>query len=165
MPSWHGGLKSWQMLDASGLGLLIATGVWVGVLQLIAWTWNRHVLVMADSDIRVDKGDRHMTIDRVARYHSLGWTAAFLVFFALLELADFPLWQLLGFAGLLALVYGTSAIARGQNEWVGKDDPASVALFGQRRDAAWYRALMVTEWAAYLASIVLAAHLIMSLIT
>lgn len=144
----------------SAIGLFIAITIWIGVLHLIACTWNRHVLAMVNSGVEVVEGDRRMTIDRVARYHTLGWTVAIFVFFVLLELADFPLWQLLGFAGLLSLVYGMSAVSRGESEWIGRDDPAAVALFGHRRDAIWYRMLMILDWAAYLAAIVFAADVL-----
>jgi len=146
---------------ALALGILLSVTIWVGVMQIIAWTWNQHVSKLAASGQRVDARDRHMSISRVAHYHTVGWTFAIFLFFVLLDLADFPLWQMLGFAGLLALVYGTGAITRGEGEWVGKDDPQGKALFGRRRDALWYRVLMVADWAAYLACIVFGAALTM----
>jgi hypothetical protein len=105
-----------------------------------------------------------MSAGRVARRHTPGWTAAIFVFFVLLGLADFPLWQSLAFGGLLSLVYGTNEVAREENERV-ESEPKGVPLFGRLRDAAWYRLLAVAEWASYLASIVFGAYLLLSLFT
>ncbi|HEU5062007.1 MAG TPA: hypothetical protein VFT79_02500 [Solirubrobacterales bacterium] len=150
MPSW--------------VGLLAALSMWLVAMGVIAWTWNRHVAVMTASGVEVDDRDRHISVERVARYHTLGWTVVLFIFFVLLDLAAFPLWQRLGFSGLLALVYGGHAISRGEGEWVGRDDPGAFALFGRFRDALWYRVLMVTDWAAYLATIVFGADLAVELI-
>jgi hypothetical protein len=149
----------------SVLGLIVAIAIWVGAMRVLMWSMNKQVSVVIGSGLPVEDRYRHITLRRVASYHTLGWTVAILVFFVLLELTAFPLWQMLGFAGLLALVYGTSAVARGESEWIGKDDPERVALFGRLRDAVWYRVLMVIEWAAYLASIVFMADLAAGLIS
>jgi hypothetical protein len=147
----------------SVLGLVAAIAIWAGTMRVLVWSMNKQVSVVLASGLPVEDRYRHITLRKVARYHPLGWTVAILVFFVLLKLAAFPLWQLLGYAGLLSLVYGTYAVARGESEWIGKDDPERVALFGPLRDALWYRVLMVMEWVAYLAAIVFSADLLVGL--
>lgn len=144
------------------LGLSVAVLLWLGVMQGIVWSYNRQASVAAVAGHLVEDRYQHIALTDVIRYHTAGWTATFFVLFVLLELAAFPLWQLLGFSGVLALVYGNAAITRGESEWMGKNDSSAVTLFGRRRDALWYRLLMVAEWAAYLALIVLTAHLVVS---
>lgn len=150
---------------ASALGLAIAVMVWILAIRAIAWSFDRQVAAVAAAGLPVEDRFRRISMKEVARYHTLGWTAAIFIFFVLLELAAFPLWQLLGFAGLLSLVYGTSAVARGESEWIGKDDAENVAVFGPVKDAIWYRMLMIIEWAAYLVSIVFGANLLSGVIT
>jgi hypothetical protein len=147
----------------SALGLLIAIVAWVGVAHVAVWSWNRHVAVLVASGLQVDDADTPLGVGRLARRHTPGWTAAILVFFLLLGLADFPLWQSLGFAGLLSLVYGTNEVAREESER-DESEPKGVPLFGRLRDAAWYRLLAVAEWASYLASIVFGAYLLLELV-
>jgi hypothetical protein len=144
----------------SVIWLVLAILLWIGILHGIAWTWNRHVAVMLSSGIQVDTSDQHMTIWRVASYHTVDWTVTFFILFLILELATFPLWQILGLAGLLSLYFGTAAVAKGENEWIGRDGPGAVSLFGRLRDAIWYRTLMVLEWFTHLAVLVLVANLI-----
>jgi hypothetical protein len=149
----------------SVVGLLLALGAWLLVMQIIVWTWNQHVAIMVAAGAEIDDRDRRMRIRRVARRHTLGWTSVFFVFFVLLLVADFPLWQVLAFSFLLAFVYGANAIARGESEWVGRENPRDLALFGPRRDALLYRMLAVADWAAYLAGIAFAADVLFSLVT
>ncbi|HEX5984854.1 MAG TPA: hypothetical protein VFY69_11665 [Solirubrobacterales bacterium] len=144
-------------------GLLISILSWIGVVRLIVWSYNRQAAALVVSDHSLDGQFQPLAMKDVMTYHTVGWTVAIFVFFVLLEMASFPLWQLLGFAGVLALVYGTSAISRGETEWVRKNNPAAAPLFGRRRDQVWYRVLMVAEWASYLAVIILTVHLLFSL--
>lgn len=147
------------------LGLLLAILFWIGILWGIAWTWNRHVEVLLASGVQVDEADQHMTIKRVARYHTVGLAITFFIFFLVLGLATFPLWQLLGIAGCLSLYFGPSAVARSEDEWTSRHDPGDLALLGRQSDAIWYRVLMVLEWAFYLGIIVLAAYLLVEAVT
>jgi hypothetical protein len=145
------------------IGLLIALVAWMVVMRAIAWSWNKHASVIADGGLHVAESDQHMTVARIARRHTVGWTLALLGFFVLLGLAEFPLWQQLALAGILAVVYGTSSIKRGESEWAGKDEPDRVALFGRIRDAIWYRVLAASEWAAYLVGLVFVGSLLVSI--
>jgi hypothetical protein len=150
-----------EVSGAVSIGLLVAAlAAWVGVLCGIVWTWNRHVAVMADSGQHFSEADRRIDVGRVIRRHTLGWTLFYAGFFALMDLASFPLWQRLGFAVVLAVVYGTTSMRREEEEWIEAESAARPALFGRVRDAIWYRVLAVGEWAAYLGSTALAADLL-----
>lgn len=142
------------------IALLIALVAWMAVMRTIAWSWNKHASVIADGGLHVAESDQRMTMARIARRHTVGWTLTLFGFFVLLGLAEFPLWQQLALAGILAVIYGTSSIKRGESEWAGRDEPDRMALFGRVRDAIWYRALAASEWAAYLVALVFVGNLL-----
>jgi hypothetical protein len=87
--------------------LFIALLVWVGVMWVITWSWDRHVQVYLAAGVVVPE-DQRSTIKRRAQRHTLGWTAFFVGFFLVLALSDFPLWQRLGIAAVLSIYYGVT---------------------------------------------------------
>jgi hypothetical protein len=80
--------------------------------------------------------------------------------FLVMGLSSFPLWQRLGIAGMLVIIYGLSRIRRGETQWIAKNDPDQVAMFGKTADRIWYRLLAIGEWAGYLCALVFAAELV-----
>jgi hypothetical protein len=141
-------------------GLLIALFLWIGAMSGIVWSWNRHVPLVVEAGFDVKKEHRHIDLARVARRHTLGWTAFFSVLFLALALSSFPLWQRVGFAVVLSVIYGLSRIKRGEANRLGKDEPNRVAMFGVTRDRLWYRVLAIGDWAGYLIAIVFATELV-----
>lgn len=103
--------------------------IWLGVTILIAWTWKRHIALMVGSGVQIDAKDQQMSSARIPKRHMVGWSAAFFAVFLLLELADVPLWWLLLFCRLLAIVYGSSEIGRGEQERVAQSDAGELTLF------------------------------------
>lgn len=144
----------------SALGLFISLAIWLGAIQSIVWSWNKHALIVASAGLEVGIDDRHISSANVIRLHTIGWTLGLFVFFLVMALTSFPLWQCLGLAIILSVIYGVSRIKQGEEHWIGKDDPGRVALFGQTIDRIWYRALAIGEWAGYLCSIVFASQLV-----
>lgn len=90
----------------------------------------------------------------------MGWSAFFSMLFLALALSGVPLWQRVGFAVVLAVIYGLSRIKRGEATRLGRDEPKRVAMFGVFRDRLWYRVLAIADWAGYLLAIVFAMELL-----
>lgn len=138
--------------------LFVALLAWVGVMWVIAWSWDRHVQVYLAAGVVVP-ADQRPTIKKQAQRHTLGWTIFLVVFFLVLAVSAFPLWQLLGIAAVLSICYGVTRINR---EGAGRKRPR-VSLFGETRDTFWYRGLAITEWMAFLASVAFAAQLVVEI--
>jgi hypothetical protein len=135
--------------------------LWVGAMGAIVWSWNRHVPIVISAGFDVRPNLQHIGLVDVLRRHTAGWTFFFVLWFFVLGISDFPLWQQLGIAALLAVVYGLSRIRRGEENRIGGNEPERVAMFGEVRDKVWYRALAIAEWAGYLSVIALATTLIL----
>jgi hypothetical protein len=141
-------------------GILVAAILWMMAMWGITWTWNRHVPIVMAAGFEVEEKYRRIDLKRVARRHTLGWTAFFVGLFLVMALSNFPLWQRLGIAVLLSVFYGLSRIRRGEVHWVGRSEPQRTAMFGKVRDRIWYRILAVAEWTGYLCAIVFATDLV-----
>jgi len=141
-------------------GLLIALVLWIGAMSGIVWSWNRHVPLVMAAGFEVEEKNQHIDLARVARRHTLGWTAFFAGIFLVLALWNFPLGQRVLFAVVLSAIYGLSRIKRGEATRLGKDEPSRVAMFGVARDRLWYRVLATGDWAGYLVGIVFATELV-----
>lgn len=142
------------------VGLALAFSLWIGAMEGIVWSRHRSVPIIMAAGFDVKKRDQRISIARVARRHTLGWTAFFVMFFLILALTSFPLWQRLGFAAILSIIYGLSGVSRGEKHTIGNDEPHRVAMFGPVRDRIWYRILAIAEWVGYLGSLVFATQLV-----
>jgi hypothetical protein len=129
-------------------------------MKVVVLSWNRHMALMVAAGIDVDSSDLHIGVRRVMSRHTIGWSFAIFVFFSLLVLADFPLWQRVALASLLAVAYGTSSIRRIEEQRLEGDTPRGVPLFGNVRDAIWYRVLASCEWLGYLLALTFFADLV-----
>jgi hypothetical protein len=47
-----------------GIGLLVVLAVGMAIMRAIAWSWNKHALVIADGGLHVSQSDQHMTVAR-----------------------------------------------------------------------------------------------------
>jgi hypothetical protein len=128
----------------------------------IAWSWNKTVMLATANDHDTGDFEPNMVIPRVARRHIQGWTLFFFAFFAAMSLASFTLLEQLGFAAILAVIYGLSSVNQSQAK---QPTPCrEIFLFGPRADALWYRVLAVGDWMAVLVGLVFTVELIAQLI-
>lgn len=141
-------------------GLLVAVVFWTTAMLGIVWSWNRHVPIVVAAGFHVDQQYQRIGLREVSRRHTPGWTAFFVGMFLVMELSDFPLWQRLGIAVMLAVFYGLSRIRRGEAQWVAKNEPGLASMFGTFRDRIWYRLLAIAEWTGYLCTIAFLTQII-----
>jgi hypothetical protein len=140
--------------------LLIALCLWFCAMAGIIWSWNRHVPIVVAAGVDVEKDQQHINFGRIVRAHTLGWTAFFFGLFLVMALSEFPVWQRVGIAVMLSVIYGLSRIKRGETSRLGKGEPSRVAMFGELRDKLWYRILAITEWVGYFGVIIFATELV-----
>jgi hypothetical protein len=139
----------------------MALVLWMGAMRAIVWSWNRHVPIVISAGFDVRPNLQRIGLVDVLRRHTVGWTFFFILWFVVLGISDFPLWQQLVIAALLAVAYGLSRIRRGEENRIGGTEPGRVAMFGEVRDKVWYRVLAIAEWAGYLSVIALTTTLIL----
>jgi len=139
-------------------GLLASVVVWWASVQGIVWSWRRRVNVAAEEGIVADEYLATPTVAEVMLRRSIGWTFGFLIFFVLLAVTNFPFWQRLSIAGVLAIVYGSI--------WLSQSDrggAARAAPFLRRGGSdAWYWLLAVGEWLGYLGVLCFASELVIA---
>lgn len=78
------------------------------------------------------------------RSHTIGWSVFLFAFFALLGVAECPVWQRLGIAFCLSVSYEYSRTTRGMGR-----DPSRVLLFTPLADKVWEFSIVSAEWLGY----------------
>jgi hypothetical protein len=153
--------KDNDFVTTAFLGLVLSIVIWWAMMQAIVWSWTRRVSVAASRNVDVDSLDlRPITVAAIARRHPLGWTVALAVFFTILAISNFPLWQRLGLTGVLAIIYGST--------WLAKSEPGEQAEsegFARKVGSnLWYWVLAVGEWVGYFGAIVFATELLVQVL-
>lgn len=144
------------------LGLLALGLVWLGALYALARTWDRYLQRALAADVEISKEHRDLKFGSVlwsnVRSHTSGWSAFFFGFFLLLGLAEFPVWQRLGIACLLALYYGYLRASRE----TGKCD--RLAIFSPAVDRVWYFIILSAEWLGYFGVLIFFGQLLIEVV-
>jgi hypothetical protein len=140
------------------LGFVMALTLWMVFLAALAWSWKKH---LASEAPPTEPGyafpTRREAMWLNIKRHSFGWTLFFLLLFLLMAQMQFPFWQRLLFAGILATYYGS--IRAG---WWERRQRAQFPLFGHRRGEAWYLSLAIGEWFGYLGLLVFVSQCLVS---
>lgn len=146
------------LLGVLGLGVF-----WLGALCLVAWSWGKHLELMLAAGIDVVSEHRKLKPGTVlwlcVRSHTIGWSIFFFAFFALLGLAEFPVWQRLGIACLLSVTYAYSRTNR-----VTQREPGVVPLFTPWADRVWYFSIWSAEWLGYFGVLIFLGQLLVEAI-
>lgn len=121
--------------------------LWFAAMQAITWSWGHRLDAATQRGISIDSPALgSISVTKLIRGHTIGWTIGFLVLFTILAITDFPLWQRLGIAGVLSLIYGSM--------WFSQSEPGGAAeaepLIRRVGSNTWYWLLAVTEWLGYL---------------
>lgn len=121
----------------SVLGLLGSLMLYLGAMWAMSWSAVRARRVEAQGVSVVDKPTLPSVSEAVHR-HGLEWLIGYFVFFFVLGIAGFPLWQRLGTGLLLALFFGSVWFAR-SGRASGHNGIRSAAI------NAWYWSLAVAD--------------------
>lgn len=146
------------------LGFGVTLVLWLATLLALAWSWQKHreVALEVGSDVREEF--RGLTLSQIAWRNVLrrwwGWTLFFTAFFFLLAVTDFPVWQQLGGAFILAAYWGIAGVQRDQAGGDQDSKSRRIHLFGPRRDWVWYRCLAIAEWFCYLGLLIFMSQII-----
>lgn len=147
------------MLDAL-LGLLASVSLYLGAIYGMVWSSSQRVKAAENRGVTIDAGLSFPSASEIARRHSIEWTIGFAVFFVILAVAGFPLWQRLGIAGVLAIAYGSM--------WLAQSEPGETAeaasLIQRIGSNTWYWLLAVGDWLGFLAVLCFATDILVSLI-
>lgn len=138
------------------LGLVGSALLYLAAIYGIEWSSLRRVRGGDGSGIAVDAPMSFPTAQEILRRHSVEWAVGFALFFVLLAIADFPLWQRLGVAGVLAIAFGSM--------WLSQSEPGSAAeaapSFQRMGSNIWYWLLAVFDWLGFLGVLCFATELL-----
>lgn len=138
------------------LGLLASVALYLVAIYGIAWSSSRRAIAAEDRGIEVDAPLPFPTATEIVKRHSVNWAIGFALFFVALAIADFPFWQRLGIAGVLALAFGSM--------WLAQSEPGSSSTEGSsiRRlgSNAWYWLLAVADWFGFLSVLCFATEVL-----
>lgn len=91
--------------------------------------------------------------------HGLEWTIGLAIFFLLLGLTDFPLWQRLGVAGMFAVVLGSLWLAQSDRGGSAEQAPLAQRLGSD----IWYWMLATVDWLGFLGLLCFGSELLLQL--
>lgn len=142
------------------LGLLTSAVLYLVAIYGIVWSSSLRVNRAEDRGAVVDAQLSFPGVEEIVRRHTLEWLIGFALFFTVLALANFPLWQRLGMAGALAVAFGSM--------WLSQSEPGSAAreLPPLRRmgSSVWYWLLAVGDWLGFLGMICFGTDLLVRIL-
>lgn len=145
------------------LGLVALGLFWVGALCALTWSWDRYLHRASAAGVEISSKHRELKLSTVlwlnVRSHTVGWSAFYFVFFVLLGLAGFPVWQRLGIGCVLALYYGSLRASRETGQ-----QPGQPSLFSPRVDRVWYFTILSAEWLGYFGVLVFAGQILVEVV-
>jgi hypothetical protein len=84
------------------------------------------------------------------------WAIGFAIFFGILAITDFPFWERLGIAGVLAIAFGSMWLAQSEP---GKAVEATPPIY-RIGSNIWYWLLAVGDWFGFLAVLCFATEVL-----
>jgi hypothetical protein len=141
----------------AAIGFLVCMALYLAAIYAIGWSARRRAQTF---EIAVESTSALPSPLEIWHRHTVEWTILFSGFFFVLALASFPLWQCLGIAGLLALIFGSL--------WLSHSPPGPSQLdeprFRRNLSGVWYWGLAVADWFGYLGSLCCFTALIVAVI-
>ena len=142
------------------LGLLASVILYLSAIYGIVWSSSQRVRAAEGRGIEIDARLSFPTAAKILRRHAVEWTIGYAVFFIILAIANFPFWQRLGIAGVLAVVFGST--------WLAQSEPGSAAEAAPpiRRMGSniWYWLLAVADWLGFLSVLCFATEALIRIV-
>jgi hypothetical protein len=138
------------------LGLLASVGLYLIAIYGIAWSSSRRIKAAENYGATVDAQLSFPSATEIFRRHSVEWAIGFAILFVILAVADFPFWQRLGIAGVLAIVFGSMWLAQSEP---GEAAEAAPSIHGTGSNI-WYWLLAVGDWFGFLAVLCFATEVL-----
>jgi len=138
------------------LGLFASVVLYLSAIYGIMWSSLQRVRAAEDRGIAIDARLSFPTAAEILRRHTVEWAIGYAVFFIILAIADFPFWQRLGIAGVLAVVFGSM--------WLAQSEPGSTAEavppIRRMGSNIWYWSLAVGDWLGFLSVLCFATEVL-----
>jgi hypothetical protein len=137
-------------------GLLASLALYMAAIGAFVSVGSRHIQRAEEQGVALGPRPDFPAWRAIWRRHGIETPIIFGVFFGVLALAGFPLWQRIGIVVSLALVFGSS--------WVSKSETWSSLARGKslrhRVMAAEYWCLSVLDWLGYLGVVCFASSIV-----
>lgn len=145
---------------SSVIGLILCVAFYLSAIYGFVWIGNRRIQWASDHGVTLGPRPEFPSPIEIWTRHSVEMTVIFGIFFVALGLSGFPLWQRVGIAGLIALVFGSF--------WI-SNSPTPIALdvaSPARRMAstAGYWCLSVADWFGYVGVLCFGTALLLELL-
>jgi hypothetical protein len=141
-------------------GLLAPFALYMAAIGAFVSVGSRHIQWAEEQGVALGPRPDFPSWRDIWGRHGVETTIICGVFFGVLALAGFPLWQRIGIAASLALVFGSS--------WISKSETWSGLVHGkslrQRAMAAGYWCVSVIDWLGYLGVICFASSLVVGVV-
>lgn len=143
------------------LGLLASIALYLAAIYGITWSWSLRYRAAESHGVQIDASPiRFPTGSEIWHRHSVEWTIGFTIFFVILTIFDFPLWQQLCITGALAIVFGSAWLAQSESGGLAEEAPR----FRRLGSSVWYWLLGVGDWLGYLGVICFAIAVLASIL-
>lgn len=126
-------------------GLLLSLVLYLAAIYGIAWSASRRVREFEGPSVSARKSPEFPRMHEIWVRHSVEWLVGFFVFFLILGLTDFPLWQRLGLGAVFALFLGSIWFDQS-----GRNPNKGLPRYRRGMSNAWYLLLAVTDWLGFM---------------
>lgn len=126
-------------------GLLFSLALYLAAIYGLVWSASRRVRYLEAQGVSTDDRWKFPSAREILIRHSGEWLLGFFVFFLLLGLADFPLWQRLGIGALAALYFGSIWFDQS-----GRNMDERVSAGRRLASNVWYWLLAVADWLGFM---------------
>jgi hypothetical protein len=141
------------------LGLLVSAALYLGAVYAFVWAGRRRIEWASRRGVLLGPAPAVPSTSELWNRHSVDMTIIYGVFFLALGIAGFSVWQRVGFAALVAIVFGSFWIANSPNR-IGLEVASPVRRMAS---VVGYWCLSVADWFGYLCILCFATALIMEL--
>jgi hypothetical protein len=128
------------------IGLIVCALLYLGAIAVFVRVGRRRIKWASREGVSLGPEPEFPSAAEIWTRHSVEMTVIYGVFFVALAVADFPIWQRVGIAGLAALVFGSLWIANSPT-------PVGLDIATPRRrvaSTAGYWCLAVADWFGYM---------------
>lgn len=141
------------------LGLVVCAALYFAAIYGFAWAGWWRITWVSWRRVSLDPGPKSPSSSEAVSRYGVDIAIIYAIFFTLLALAGFTVWQRLGIAALGALFYGSLWIANSQGD-VRLENASSAR---QMANSAGYWGLSVVGWLGYLGMLCFGSALIVEI--
>jgi hypothetical protein len=140
-------------------GFLTALALYLAAIYGIAWSASRRISEIEGRSVPIRHRLAFPSVHEIWIRHSVEWLLGFFVFFLLLGLTEFPLWQRLGLGAVFALYFGSVWFDQS-----GRNTDKEVRRYRRGASNVWYWLLAVADWLGFMWIVCFASALVIEVI-